>query len=166
MRPASKGSPQPDIEAFSLVEIVVAVGVVGFAMVAVVGLFAALARLAAANAEDQKVAAVFGACCALIDSRPYSSVVPGMLLAPGERGAAAQTIFLSADLRAVGFEAEVPEERRYYAVTLERNDDVSGDFVYYAPLSIKIEWPWSAIGPASSEGAANVRRHNYLLLRR
>lgn len=153
--------------AFSLAEVVIAIGVVAFALVGILGLFASLAHSSTEQADRQKAQTACAMAVAFVEGRGYAAAVPGMLVDPGQTSDEANTVYMSSDLRVIGQGADMPVEKRYYAVCVERNDELSptdaaGRAVFMA-VRFRIEWPMG--GGAVPGGARFSWRMNHVLLR-
>ena len=153
------------VAGFSLVEVVIAIGIVAFALTAILGLFAAITRSAIESNELQRTRSVAGISASIIEDADYDSVVNQMLVDTDATASVANMIFVSVDLRNFGRGENVSKDKRFYAVTIERNAAISpiGETVTYAAITFRIEWPWSESN--GQEIGANVRRLNYVLLR-
>lgn len=130
---------------FSLVELVVALGICAIGLVALVGLLATAARQAGAAAESATAQRVFAAVQAEVARGGVDAVLAALANA-GDPVDESEGVFANRAGTVIGDAARIPAEDRFFAILLERNPDLSppaSDAVSgYLAFQVRIEWPY------------------------
>ncbi len=152
--------------AFSLVEVVVAVGILAIAVTSLLALLTSIQRRTSEAAEHLDAIAAMETAAAVFKAEG-SAVVSARAVAPGASSSAGERFYLTRDCSAWGWGNAVAAANRFYAVTIERLDDIS-DANPNASHSIvaatlRVEWPAAALD--DSEAGVSVLRWNYVFPR-
>ena len=130
--------------AFSLIELVIALGTCAFGLVTLVGLLAAAARETRQALEGDALQRVLAAVQGELATVDFGAVA-GALVEEGESVGEAGSFFANPTGGRLGRADEVPAEERFFAIVLERNADVTppatdgrAGFVVY---HVRVEWP-------------------------
>lgn len=155
------------LAAFSLVEVVVALGVIAMTMTALLGLLAVLQSQSNDSDERFRSLSAANAAAAFLRSAGFSETV-SHVVSPGGTATTDQRIYLGRDLVKTGWEADVPTSERFYAVTIERITDISpagSDFAAgFIAVTLRVEWPAAALD-GSAPSNVSVLRANFVISR-
>lgn len=118
------------LAAFSLIEVVMAVGVFAFSIVAVIGLFAPSSTYSSDVLDDDGASQIVNAVSNELRRLPYSTVIS---LAGG-------SIYSSRSGREIGaLDAVVPRNEAYFRIDLTLDNVPASDG--FAEFAISIRWP-------------------------
>lgn len=158
--------------AFSLVEVVLAVGIFAVGIVAVLGLFAPVAQSIRANGEAEAAAGAVDALLSRLRTEPVATVA-GYLQMPdefqrdetrsGDDPAADGRVFYVSLARDKVGQRDDPvwggsDRDKYFELTLIRNEDLSpaanDEFSAWLAFNVRVRWP--AFLPVANGGAVQV----------
>lgn len=155
------------LAAFSLVEVVVALGMIAVTMTALLGLLSALQSQGNDSDERSRSLTAASAAAAFLRSAGFNETV-SHAVSPGATASTGQRIYLGRDLVKTGWDADVPTSERFYAVTIERITDISpagSDFAAgFIAVTLRVEWPAAALD-GSSASNVSVLRSNFVISR-
>jgi prepilin-type N-terminal cleavage/methylation domain-containing protein len=128
--------------AFTLIEVMVAVGILGGGLVAVMAMFAPLARLDAAGREQVAAVEAAGAVNARLRQMAFAEAVAAM-------GA---TFLVSRDTGRIGVAADPVwhgrEEQKFFSVEVRRAEALGGPgepaSLAWLAFSLRVRWPVNA----------------------
>ncbi len=140
---------------FSLVEVLIAIGVIALALPAIISLLGST-HVHSQDAIDRHSAlSAVVSIEALIASNNLDRAL-AIVVSPGERAPEGSRLYVSRDLTRFGWADDVEPAIRYYAITLERNEqiEIAGAFV----VTFRIEWPALALNsPNGSASTSEIR---------
>lgn len=151
------------VRAISLIEVVIAIGVVGFVLTAGLGMLASITQSVAQGRDRELAERAAREIISIVESLSYDSVVPAKLLSSDDSGTLERSFFADARMQSIGTATEVPSDRRYFCISLERDADInpgSDSRVYYAAVQVRVEWPWAA-----DVGTRSVIRIPHVIMR-
>ena len=153
--------------AFTLIEVVLALGVLAGTVTALLGLLAVWQRQSTEAEERARAGEAATAAGVSIGRGDFDRVV-SRIVAPGEAASEEQRLYLSRDLVRAGWSADMAREERFYAVSFERLTDISAPGgeagAGYVAVTFRVEWPASLLDPLARADVA-VLRCNHVLLR-
>jgi len=149
-------------EGFSLVEVVIALGITSFVIIAIIGLLSVGLQTSRESAEDTNLALMTQTTTALLRSRPFSNVFNS----PNFGDATADYFFdANGDLTrdAAGAPATTTDTNSLFACTISRRTPSlaplsTSNFIY---LQYKFTWPLSAPAANRKEKVGVISLANY-----
>ncbi len=160
-------------QAFSLVEVVVALGVFAAGIISVLALFGSLASSARANREGEAAACIADALSSRLRTLPFETVVASLRTAtkPDDDAAASQNLFyasLAGDR--IGQDGDPvwngSDRDKFFEITLIRNEQLSpqGRDADAAWITFNARVRWPAFRPPGSGAAVRETGRMQVLL--
>jgi type II secretory pathway component PulJ len=147
--------------AFSLMEVVIALGVLAIGITAVLGLMAATTKLLAESADQAGAERALAAAMGELERLGLAGAVP-KLTAPGHEPAETARFYLSRDGARAGWGADVSASERFYQVSAFRIESVSPAALDGTGQAIAVylhaEWPLQAAERHTAAQIHAVRR--------
>ena len=147
---------------FSLVEVLIAIGVIAFALPAIIALLASSHTRASEAVDRQGAISAIASAEAFLEADNFAAASQ-RIAAPGGLVNSDARLYITRDFTQVGWANDVEPMMRYYAVTLERNEQIAvpGTLV----VTLRVEWPAPALESESSRAVVHVLRGHSVLMR-
>lgn len=135
----------PSARAFSMIELVVALGICAISLVALTGLLARAARETGTVSEAATVQRVFAGVRAEVAISGASAVIEA-LVDGAEPATDANALFANRSANEIGSASQLPADERFFAIVFERDVDLSpaaaDTDAGFIAFQVRIEWPY------------------------